>query len=140
VEVRVVGDSFRPVLLRHLAVQGVGRRAPDAPRARRRLLGQFGVLPLPGTPGRRQLPAKLYEYLRAGRPTFGIVPRGGAADRWIRDHGSGVSVDSATPDAWTPALCAFLDSLSAYKAPPADAFHRRALTARLAALLDGVRA
>src|SRR5262249_5769715 len=87
----------------------------------------------------RQLPAKLYEYLRAGRPTFGIVPKGGAADRWIREHGSGVSVDSAAPEFWAPALKSFLDSLGSYRAPSAESFHRRALTGKLAALLDEVR-
>ncbi|MBV8879215.1 MAG: hypothetical protein JO332_04575, partial [Planctomycetaceae bacterium] len=86
-----------------------------------------------------QLPAKLYEYLRAGRPTFGIVPRDGAADRWIREHRSGVSVDSAAPDRWAPELRGFLDSLADYRAPSAEPFYRRTLTGRLAAILDGVR-
>jgi hypothetical protein len=90
-------------------------------------------------PAARQLPAKLYEYLRAGRPTFGIVPAGGAADRWIAANGAGASVDSAAPSAWAPALLSFLESLGRYRAPSAEAFHRRALTGRLAAILDEVK-
>ena len=74
-----------------------------------------------------------------GSPVFGIVPKDGAADRWIRRHGAGDSVDSSAPDLWTPALRRFLDSLSRYRAPSAEPFYRRAQTGALAAILDGVR-
>ena len=89
-------------------------------------------------PAARQLPAKLYEYLRAGRPTFAIVPAGGAAAQWLSRTGAGISVDPSTPDAWSPALRKFVDSLESYRPPSAESFFRRALTSRLAKLLDGV--
>ncbi len=87
----------------------------------------------------RQLPAKLYEYLRSGRPTFGIVPKDGAADRWMREAGAGTTVDSASPETWAPALQRFLDGLEAWRAPSAEPYYRRALAGKLAAILDGVK-
>src|SRR3989442_1237482 len=87
-------------------------------------------------PAVRRLPAKLYEYLRAGRPTFAIVPRGGAADQWLARTGAGMSVDSAVPTLWSPALKAFLESLDHYPPPSAEPFFRRPLTQRLARILD----
>jgi hypothetical protein len=90
-------------------------------------------------PAARQLPAKLYEYLRAGRPTFAIAPRGGAVDRWLAETGAGTAVDSATPDAWTPALKGFLESLGRYAPPAAEPYFRRSITGRLARILDEVK-
>ena len=139
IEVRVVGDSFGQFKAGKedvpVTVEGhLGQRELGGVFSRS---SAFFLCLEP--PAARQLPAKLYEYFRAGRPTFAIVPKDGAADRWIREHGAGVSVDSATPDQWTPALQRFLDGLAGYRAPSAEAFHRRSLTGRLAALLDGVR-
>jgi len=90
-------------------------------------------------PAARQLPAKLYEYLRAGRPTFAIVPRGGAAAQWLARAGAGMSIDASAPDAWSPALKMFVESLEAYRAPSAEPYFRRALAGRLAGLLDQVK-
>ena len=89
-------------------------------------------------PAARQLPAKLYEYLRAGRPTFGVVPKGGAAADWLTRTGAGAWVDSATPAAWAPALRSFIESLGRYAPPSVQPFARRALTQRLAQILDEV--
>src|SRR5579862_7023688 len=87
----------------------------------------------------RQLPAKLYEYLRAGRPIFGIVPKDGAADRWILGQGAGQTVDSGAPDQWTPALGRFLDGVPEFRAPSPEKYYRRSQAGTLAALLDQVR-
>ncbi len=139
VEVRVVGDSFsqfaggqwpfKVAVEGHLPHRDLGR-----------VFSQSSAFFLClESPAARQLPAKLYEYLRAGRPTFAIVPRDGAADRWIRSVGSGVSVDAAAPQTWAPALKEFLASLDRYAAPSPAPYFRRALTGRLAAILDEVR-
>jgi glycosyltransferase involved in cell wall biosynthesis len=91
-------------------------------------------------PAARQLPAKLYEYLRAGRPIVGIVPRGGAAENWLQWTGAGISIDAASPATWVPALQAFLDMLPSWPGPPSsEQFHRRFLTERLAKILDEVK-
>lgn len=139
VEVRVVGDSFGqfPAGDWPFKVRVEGHRSHRELGAVFSESSAFFLCLEP--PAARQLPAKLYEYLRAGRPTFAIVPRDGAADRWIRSTGSGTSVDSAAPPTWAPALRDFLDSLGSYRAPSFDPYLRRTLTGRLAGLLDEVR-
>jgi glycosyltransferase involved in cell wall biosynthesis len=138
VEVRIVGDRF------HQFSSGAWPFpvSVDGHRSHRELGQLFSnssafFLCLE-TPAARQLPAKLYEYLRAGRPTFAIVPSGGAAAQWLARSGAGSVVDSARPETWAPELRKFVDSLGAYRAPSAEPFFRRALTARLAQFLTTV--
>lgn len=138
VEVRIVGDRFAgfragdwpfPVTARgHLPHRELGREFSESSAF-------FLCLEAPAA---RQLPAKLYEYLRAGRPTFAIVPRGGAVEQWLARTGAGTAVPAEEPARWSPALERFIADLPGYRAPDPGPFHRRLLTARLAALLDGV--
>jgi glycosyltransferase involved in cell wall biosynthesis len=139
VEVRVIGDSFG----QFDAGMWPFKVTTEGHRMHRDLGGIFSAssaffLCLE-PPAARQLPAKLYEYLRAGRPTFGIVPKDGAADRWIRQHGAGDAVDSGAPDLWTPSLVRFLDHRLSYLPPSPDPFYRRTQTGALAKILDGAR-
>jgi glycosyltransferase involved in cell wall biosynthesis len=139
VEVRIVGDRFGqaapgdwpfPVTVRgHVPHRDLGKVLSEADAC-------FLCLE---SPAARQLPAKLYEYLGAGRPTFAIVPRGGAAEDWIRRTGAGAAVPVEEPGRWGPALEAFIASLDRYRPPPSEAFHRRSQARQLAALLDAVR-
>jgi glycosyltransferase involved in cell wall biosynthesis len=136
VEVRVVGDRFGafqpgawpfPVSVRgNLPHRHLGRTLSEA--------SAFFLCLEP--PAARQLPAKLYEYLRAGRPTFAIAPRGGAVDRWLAERKAGVCADAAAPTSWAPALRAFIDALPAYRPVPAPDLERSAQALRLGALLD----
>jgi hypothetical protein len=88
----------------------------------------------------RQLPAKLYEYLGAGRPVFAIVPRGGAAARWIASTAAGTSVAAEDPSSWAPALRDFIDGLERWTPPPGrEAFERKVQAGMLASVLDGAR-
>jgi hypothetical protein len=91
------------------------------------------------TPAARQLPAKLYEYLGAGRPTFAIAPRGGAVEDWFSRTGAGTCVATEEPEKWAEALAGFIRTLPAYRPPDGRAFHRRALAGRLARIFDEVR-
>jgi glycosyltransferase involved in cell wall biosynthesis len=139
VEVRIVGDRFRqftsgrrpfPVTVEgHLPHRDLGSLFSRS--------SAFFLCLEP--PAARQLPAKLYEYLRAGRPTFAIVPRGGAVEQWLAKTGAGTAVAAEDPEKWAAALREFVEKLSAFQPPSVDPFHRRALTARLAAILDEVR-
>jgi hypothetical protein len=136
VEVRIVGDRFGafvpgswpfPVTVTgHVEHRDLGRV----------FSGSSAFFLCLDTPAARQLPAKLYEYLRAGRPTFAIVPEGGIVASWLASTGSGVAVPVEKPDLWAPALQQFIQGLDRYQAPAGEAFHRRALTGRLAAILD----
>jgi glycosyltransferase involved in cell wall biosynthesis len=138
VEVRVVGDRFGqytpgawpfPVTVRgHVPHSDLGRVFSESSAL-------FLCLEPPAA---RQLPAKLYEYLRSGRPTFAIVPRGGAVQAWLGATGSGVSTPVEEPARWGPALREFIGTIDHYRAPARGEFHRRALTGRLAAILDSV--
>jgi glycosyltransferase involved in cell wall biosynthesis len=136
VSVRVVGDRFGGVRPSDwpfpVAVQGHVRHRELA-RAFRGTSAFFLCLE---TPAARQLPAKLYEYLGAGRPTFAIVPRGGAVERWIRETGAGRAVPFEEPSNWTPALERFIEEIPDFRAPDGSAFHRRFLAGKLAGLLD----
>jgi glycosyltransferase involved in cell wall biosynthesis len=139
VEVRIFGDRFGAFQTGSwpfpVTVEG---HVPHRDLAGRLARAGAGFLCLEG-PAARQLPAKLYEYVGAGRPVFAIVPRDGSADRWIREHRAGTSVPVEEPAAWTPALRTFLEALPSWKAPDASRFQRRAQAGRLAALLDEVR-
>lgn len=138
VEVRVLGDRFGafapgawpfPVSVRgHLPHRELGRALSEA--------SAFFLCLEP--PAARQLPAKLYEYLRAGRPTFAIAPRDGAVDRWLAERRAGVCADAADPASWAPALRAFVEGLASYRPTPAPDLERPAQAGRLAALLDEV--
>lgn len=138
VEVRIVGDRFNQFSAGTwpFPVSVEGHRTHRELGALFSASSAFFLCLEP--PAARQLPAKLYEYLRAGRPTFAIVPKDGAVDRWLVRTGAGMSVDSGTPADWAPALRTFVDGLAGYRPPPAEPFFRRALTERLARLLDGV--
>lgn len=136
VEVRIVGDRFHafragtwpfPVSVRgHVPHHALGRVYAEADAF-------FLCL---AAPAARQLPAKLYEYLQAGRPTFALVPRGGAADRFVRERACGTSVDVEDPAAWGPSLRRFVDGLDGYRPPSAPDLERRALAQKLASVLD----
>ncbi|HYE99513.1 MAG TPA: glycosyltransferase [Planctomycetota bacterium] len=136
VEVRIVGDRFSqfragawpfPVSVRgHLPHRELARVYSESDAF-------FLCL---ASPAARQLPAKLYEYLGAGRPTFALVPPGGAADRFLRERGSGTSVDVDDPSAWGPALRRFVGTLDDYRPPSAPDLERSALAKKLAAVLD----
>ncbi len=92
------------------------------------------------------LPGKIFEYLRAGRPILGLVPHGAAWDLITRlaagacalpsDPSGGAAALAAIYDAWRRG-----DAVGSGADPIAiRAFERRALTARLAALLHEVDA
>jgi glycosyltransferase involved in cell wall biosynthesis len=90
------------------------------------------------------VPAKLYEYLRAQKPTLALVRTGAVTEviaetggGWTADPSDAASLDIALAEivhAWRDGRlgshCADLDALRR--------FDRRALTAELAAIFDGV--
>ena len=85
--------------------------------------------------GRLILPGKVFEYLRAGRPILGIVPKGGAADHLIRETGAGRVADPSRPDEIAEAIDLLLDR-SDFEPATVQRFERRELTRELARALD----
>jgi glycosyltransferase involved in cell wall biosynthesis len=88
-----------------------------------------------------QIPAKTYQYLRAGRPVLAVAPEGATAD-FVRRTGAGVVVGPADVDGMADHLARSLRRLrtgesfqSAVPESVVSRFERRRLTADLASLL-----
>eukprot|EP01034_Spumella_vulgaris_P043100 gene43100-53496_t len=108
------------------------------------MLSADGLLILQATNCNHQVPAKLYEYLRARRPILALTDSDGDTAATLRQAG----VDSIAPldqkDAIIDALPRFLDQVRKGTAPLASAaviaaHSRRARTEQLAQLLDQQR-
>lgn len=136
VEVRVLGDPFR-------AFAGpdwvkLERDLPHAEMLRRFGETDYFFLGLESAAA-RQLPAKLYEYLAARRPTLAVVPPDGAAAALLAETGGGaVTADPGpTIQEWVLAaregrpVCAFRDDAI-------RAYEREKLVGQLAEFLGRV--
>lgn len=90
-----------------------------------------------------QIPAKIYEYLRAGKPILALVdPQGNTADL-LRTTGGAIIADITDAKAIEKGICQFIDgidnaSLKGVSALLAKNFSRRSRTYELAKLLDTV--
>jgi glycosyltransferase involved in cell wall biosynthesis len=91
-----------------------------------------------------QVPAKAYQYLRAGRPMLAVAPPGATAEL-VRRAGAGVVVDPLDVDAMADHLARWLrrlragDAFAGTASPEVVArFDRRRLTADLATLLGSL--
>lgn len=138
-------------LLRELARRTGTERwieiAPPIPyrEALQEMLRADGLLVMQGASCNEQVPAKLYEYLRAGRPVLGLAdPRGDTAEIM---RNAGVAHIAALEDshAVEAALRAFVDSGQAQQAcalprGQLDAMSRASRAGQLARLLDDVHA
>lgn len=119
--------------------------APSIPYrdALREMMRADGLLVMQAANCNEQIPAKVYEYLRAGRPLLGLTdPKGDTADLLTR---AGVRHIAALDDAAAigSMLTSFLADLDAGTpiAPPADAVaqhSRLSRTGELVALLDAL--
>ncbi len=67
----------------------------------------------------RQIPAKLYEYLRIGRPIFAMVGEHGDTARTLRDTGGAELVPLDDADTITTRLAAFIAAVREGRAPKA---------------------
>lgn len=89
----------------------------------------------------RQIPAKVYEYLRIGRPILALVGRDGDTAALLRDTGGAQQVSMEDVPAIEKGLAQFLRALREQRAPVADMnavrqYSRTAGAASLAGLLD----
>jgi glycosyltransferase involved in cell wall biosynthesis len=89
---------------------------------------------------RMQVPAKTFEYLRAGRPILAVAARGATFDL-VRSVAGGVAVEPEDADGLRRAILALVGDRGrapARGAEELEPFTRPALTRRLAGLLDGL--
>lgn len=104
-----------------------------------------GLLLFQGARFNAQIPAKLYEYLRVGRPVFALVDPTGNTAAVLRDIGVATLAPFDDVGAITASLADFLESVRSGTAPLADpqvvARHSRAVgAAKLAEVLDRLTA
>jgi glycosyltransferase involved in cell wall biosynthesis len=102
-----------------------------------------GLLLFQGSKFDLQIPAKVYEYLRIGKPIFALVGPDGDTANLLRESGGAALVVADDVDAIATGLRAYIDALASGTAPSArpDAvarYSRRAGAVRLASLLDEV--
>ncbi len=100
-----------------------------------------GLVILQGANCSRQVPAKLYEYLYAGRPILGITNRDGDTGRLLREFGFDAIAALEDVEAIKDVLPRFVDDLSSgsVRVPSREAvmrLSRRERTVELAQLLD----
>lgn len=100
-----------------------------------------GLLLFQGAKFDRQIPAKVYEYLRIGRPIFALAGPDGDTAALLREAGAAESVPIDDVDAIATGLSGFLQAIAAGTAAspqPTDIvqYSRREGAALLGALLD----
>lgn len=102
-----------------------------------------GLLLLQNAECNAQVPAKFYEYLRAGKPILALTDMQGDTAGLLRGHTGHQLADLASADDIKRALAAWLDALPeggvrSVPAPSVVACSRRARTGQLAAVLNSV--
>lgn len=102
-----------------------------------------GLLLFQGNLFDRQIPAKLYEYLRIGRPIFALVGTHGDTAQLLRETGGAQLTSPDDVDVIAGDLHKFVCAIANGTAPCAQPvvaarYSRRKGAARLAALLDSV--
>ena len=137
-------DLLRGLTRQHALVDFVELLPPIAYRAAlEEMIRADGLLVLQATNCNEQIPAKLYEYLRAGRPIMALTdPRGDTA-AVMRDAGVDTVAPLDSTDAIATLLERFVAAVSANRAPLPRADYvnhasRRERAKCLAALFDGV--
>jgi hypothetical protein len=146
VRLRATGhDAEIAKMIAHADVGDLVELAPPVPyrAAVAEMVGADGLLILQAGQVKTQVPAKVYEYVRAGRPILALTdPRGDTA-RVLAAAGVRHLAPIDSSEAIAAALGAFLGGIRANAAPTPDPdwvrrASRRNRTRELAALLDGV--
>jgi len=126
-------------------VEGFVEIAPPIPyrEAIAEMMSVDALLVMQGQNCNAQIPAKLYEYLRAGRPMLGLADPAGDTGRTMLDVGVSHVATLEDAGAIERTLPEFVDALEQGRVPTVpreriDRFSRRALTGALAGVLARV--
>lgn len=146
VTLRATGhDALYRGLLREQALEDMVTLAPAVPYADAlaEMLHADGLLLFQGADSNRNIPAKLYEYLRAGRPVFAMTDEQGDTAAVLRAAGTGTIVPLSSAAAIAAGLQRFLGDVRAGTAAVATravvrGHARDARAAELARLFDDV--
>jgi glycosyltransferase involved in cell wall biosynthesis len=136
-------DDYCRTLIRSLGIEDIVFILPriSHENAVVEMLEADGLLLLQGVRFNRQIPAKVYEYLRTGRPIFALSDHAGDTADLLRAEGVKSIVPLESRDAIADGLMKFLDEMRAAAAgvrPVLDRHSRKARTHELAALLDSI--
>ncbi|MCP2007131.1 glycosyltransferase [Duganella violaceipulchra] len=136
-------DHLRALMQHHPGVAGLVELAPPQPyhAALAEMLDADGLLLLQAANCNSQIPAKLYEYLRARRPVLALTDAAGDTAATLRAAGIDTIGQLDNADDIAAALMRFLHLCRTQQAPLAaraviDGHSRAARTGQLATLLD----
>jgi glycosyltransferase involved in cell wall biosynthesis len=134
--------TLRPMIER-AGIADIVRLEPGIPytEALAEMMSADGLLVLQAASCNHQIPAKLYEYFRSGRPVFALTDPAGDTASTVRDCGGGeiARIDDASDiESRLESFLSRLRAGTAAAAPPevAARYSRRAQTAVLAGLFD----
>ncbi|MCW5661967.1 MAG: glycosyltransferase [Burkholderiaceae bacterium] len=137
-------DVYRPILAK-ARIDDIVELAPpvDYREALKEMLHADGLLLFQAALANQQIPAKLYEYMRAGRPILALTDPAGDTAAAMRASHTGMICDLANVNDIAAKLTAFIDgvrtgTLAGTERQLADLHSRRARTVDLAACLNGV--
>jgi glycosyltransferase involved in cell wall biosynthesis len=138
-------DDYLAALAARHGLEGIVELAPALPyrAALAEMLTADGLLILQASSCNRQIPAKLYEYLRAGRPILALTDAAGDTALTLRTSGIDTIASLDSVQAIHDALPAFLTLARQGRAPVASpasvqSHSRLARTSELAAVLDRI--
>jgi glycosyltransferase involved in cell wall biosynthesis len=138
-------DALIARMLEEFAITDLVELAAPIPygAALAEMLSVDALLLLQAANSNHQIPAKLYEYLRTGRPIFALTDAAGNSAAALRAAGVDTLADIADAAQIETALPAFLTRVRAGAAPVADRryvarFSREAQSGALAQLLDRI--
>ena len=143
---RASGDAagFRADVERH-GIDDIVRLEPgvDYLAALQEMMSVDGLLILQASNCNAQVPAKLYEYLRAGRPIVALTDPVGDTARTLEQAGTGILAPLDSPDGIERALLEFMAAARSgdWRRPPPDrvaSYSRQSQAGQLARLLDGL--
>ena len=149
-ELRVVlratgSDDYLRGLIARYGIDGIVTLEPSLPyrAALAEMLAADGLLLLQAAICNNQVPAKLYEYLRARRPILALTDPAGDTAAVLRNAGIDTIARLDSPEEISRLLVRFLELLRQQRAPVAGdatiaAASRRARTIELASVLDAV--
>lgn len=135
-------DEHYVPILKDLGIDDVVRLEPGVPYrdALQEMLLADGLLLFQAANCNHQIPAKLYEYMRAGRPVLALTDSAGDTAALLRDSGYDHVCQLDDAQGIERQLTAFIqavrDGTSTTPAAQAQAYSRRAQTTGLAALFD----
>jgi len=135
-------NIFQP-MLKELSIDDLVSLAPGVAyiEALQEMLSVDGLLLFQAANCNHQVPAKLYEYLRSGKPIFSLTDKDGNTAETIRESGIDDIVDLTNKDEIKKGLIGFIDQLDKGTAQVADvditaSYSRQALVAKFAKVFD----